>query len=383
MSLFFSSFLLSTLGSKKGLGLALGAYSVYVFVFAIAVSLCAPENGQCIKAEPLQMPIALIGALIGGMGAGLLWTCQGAFLTLLCETLADQESRPKEQVTAEVMGTWGLIFLGCECSVRALTTVFIKYAELSVPTVFYIWAAVAFVSTFTFLAFASDFNRSKSPASSASITEKLLAAVSLWREPQLWLLQCTNITFGFAVAWNSGYVSGSILSPALGSGFIGFAGALLSGIAAILSKLFGILSQRCGKAPFVLLGALAFLCLGIFSKWVGQPVEWGWGTLVFYVFMGIGRAVYESTNKAIFADFFPGAKSPGAFANVFVFNSLSSTVAFILGAFYKAPSVPLPELYLLLGFAALTFPGFLIATLLQKRSTAASTAEANALEEAK
>lgn len=28
--------------------------------------------------------------------------------------------------------------------------------------------------------------------------------------------------------------------------------------------------------------------------------------------MGIGRAVYESTNKAIFADFFPGEKSAGA-----------------------------------------------------------------------
>ena len=27
---------------------------------------------------------------------------------------------------------------------------------------------------------------------------------------------------------------------------------------------------------------------------------------VFYILMGIGRAVYESTNKAIFADFFPG-----------------------------------------------------------------------------
>lgn len=30
------------------------------------------------------------------------------------------------------------------------------------------------------------------------------------------------------------------------------------------------------------------------------------------VLMGIGRAVYESTNKAIFADFFPGEKSAGA-----------------------------------------------------------------------
>jgi MFS family permease len=324
------------------------------------------------------MPIALIGAVIGGLGAGLLWTCQGAFLTMLCEKLADQEGRVKEEVTAEIMGTWGLIFLGCECSVRALTTVFTKYAELSKPTVFYIWAGVALLSTLTFLAFASNFSRSQ-PFSRSQFTEKLLAAVSLWSEPQLWLLQCTNITFGFAAAWNAGYVSQNITTKALGADFIGFAAAMLSGIAAILSKLFGFLSQRYGKGPIVLLGALAFLSLGIFSKWVGEPAKWGWGTLVFYAFMGIGRAVYESTNKAIFSDFFPGPKSPGAFANVFVFNSLSSTVAFILGAC----NVTLPELYLLIGFAALTFPGFVVASLLQKRANGTRVVEENALEEAK
>ena len=47
---------------------------------------------------------------------------------------------------------------------------------------------------------------------------------------------------------------------------------------------------------------------------LSNPEPWFFSCLheVFYVFMGIGRAVYESTNKAIFADFFPGeaGKSP-------------------------------------------------------------------------
>lgn len=37
---------------------------------------------------------------------------------------------------------------------------------------------------------------------------------------------------------------------------------------------------------------------------------------VFYVLMGIGRAVYESTNKAIFADFFPGEVGSIIFLNL-------------------------------------------------------------------
>lgn len=38
------------------------------------------------------------------------------------------------------------------------------------------------------------------------------------------LLQCTNLTFGFAAAWLGGYVGRNILTEALSSEFIGFAG---------------------------------------------------------------------------------------------------------------------------------------------------------------
>jgi len=78
--------------------------------------------------------------------------------------------------------------------------------------------------------------------------------------------------------------------------------------------------------------------------------------------MGIGRAVYESTNKAIIADFFPGEKSPGAFANVFVFGTSASCGAFILGALNNT----LPELYFLVIFAGLTVPCYLAAVCLQR-----------------
>lgn len=83
--------------------------------------------------------------------------------------------------------------------------------------------------------------------------------------------------------------------------------------------------------------------------------------MVFYAIMGIGRAVYESTNKAIFADFFPGEKSAGAFANVFVFGTGASTATYILGATGEDSA----ELYLLLAFAATTLPGFLVASALK------------------
>jgi MFS family permease len=367
-SLFFANLLFSILGPKRGLAVSMVAYSVYVIFFAFAASECAirdPDKGTCTEGGPAQMPVAIIGAAIGGFGAGLLWTCQGAFVTQVCEKLAIAENTNKDEITAKVMGYWGTIFLATEAMVRALTTVMIKYIKISFPGAFFFWAGCALIASILFVAIATDL-RADSPAQAGSVSDKLLAAVKLWNDPKLWLLQCTNIAFGFAVAWLSGYVAKNIFSVAISASFIGFAGAILSGFAAVLSQVFGKVAAKVGKGPVVGCGALAFLALGICSKWLGpeDPADWQWGALIFYVFMGIGRAVYESTNKAIFADFFPHPKSAGAFANVFVFNSGSSCIAFILGA----TGTEEPELYFLLAFAGLTIPGFVIATLLKRKA---------------
>lgn len=363
-SLFFSNILYGVMGAKNGLSLSMFLYSVYVFLFALSSSLCETRDskGACLEGQSLQLPIALLAAFIGGLGAGLLWTCQGAFFTTVAEKLAEAEVRERPEVTAELSGTFAFIFLGLECIIRASTTILHKYIGLSYPITFYIYAALATLATAVFMVFATNV-QSQTPPAKGSVCGKVLVAVSLWRDPKLWLLQTTNITFGFAAAWLGGYVGREILTKAVSSAFIGFAGALLSGLAAVLSKVLGLVAAKAGKGPVLLLGAAAFLCLGIFSRFVGTPSEWGYGALVFYVFMGIGRAVYESTNKAIFADLFPGAKSPAAFANVFVFGTGASTVAFVLGAVGNDT----PELYLLLSFAALTVPCYVIARLLDQR----------------
>merc|ERR1712166_942134 len=61
------------------------------------------------------------------------------------------------------------------------------------------------------------------------------------------------------------------------------------------------------------------------------PGGWGWWIVVFYLLQGLGRGVYESTNKGIFADFFPGHKGVGAFANCMMQNTASGTIGFAMG----------------------------------------------------
>eukprot|EP00930_Biecheleria_cincta_P085744 TRINITY_DN75111_c0_g1_i1.p1 TRINITY_DN75111_c0_g1~~TRINITY_DN75111_c0_g1_i1.p1 ORF type:complete len:476 (-),score=85.63 TRINITY_DN75111_c0_g1_i1:66-1493(-) len=370
-SLFFANIIYSRLGAKTGLSIAMLLYTVYSGSFGLAIFLCPhkSDDGSCIEgsATGAMWLVAVLGALLGGVGAGLLWTCQGAFYALVCEKIAQAEDRSKEKVTAEFSGTFGLIFLGFEAGVRAVTSLLTQSSAdgiglgLQQWVAFAIWTFAALASTVGFSAFSTNL---ASAAPQGGILDKVLAATNLWKDPKLWLLQATNVTFGFAAAYNAGFVNSNITSKALkkqgGATFIGYGGAVLSLLAAILAKLAGPVAAKYGKGPVVAIGALAFLLIAIFSYIMRQdPEKYGFGVLIFYVLMGIGRAVYETTNKAIFADFFPGDKAPGAFANVFVFGTLASVVTYGLGiaagSSSEAPEYTIMSGCLLL-FAAITLP---------------------------
>jgi len=375
-SLFFSNILFSRLGAKTGLSIAMLFYTVYAGTFGLAIFLCPhkTDNGTCIEgsATDTMWAVAVLGALVGGVGAGLLWTCQGAFYALVCEKIAQLENRPKEEVTAEFSGTFGLIFLGFEAGVRAVTSVLTQPSDafglgLQQWVAFTIWTVAALAATVGFSAAATDLTPATAASSRGGIFDKVWAATDLWKDPKLWLLQATNVTFGFAAAYNAGFVNSNITSRALkkqgGATFIGYGGAVLSLLAAILAKLAGPIAARRGKGPVVAVGAFAFLLIAIFSFIMrDDPEKYGFGVLIFYVLMGIGRAVYETTNKAIFADFFPGDQAPGAFANVFVFGTLASVVTYGLGV-AAGSSSEAPEYTIMSGclliFAAITLPCYI------------------------
>merc|ERR1712118_176791 len=96
------------------------------------------------------------------------------------------------------------------------------------------------------------------------------------------------------------------------------------------SKGFASMSVKVGKGPVVLVGALCFMLIPVLVLVGGSGVhDWGYGLVVFYILQGLGRAVYESTNKAVFADFFP-ENAPGAFADCIMQSSVSMAICFFL-----------------------------------------------------
>lgn len=381
----------SVIGPKWGMIVAMTSYTIYVAMFAAAAISCAEHaldakgNEYCKVGGDLQWFLVMLGATIGGLGAGILWTCQGAFFAAIVEKVAavkqrvialqfggtseEIEKKVKEDVSADLAGEFAWYYLGLECVAKVMFTLLQEYVKMKTATAFFIYAFVSAASTLVF-AFSKDLRGSAVPGQRPSMLAKAAAAVDLWADPKIWLLMFTNLTFGFSVAWLNGYVNGNYLAKAVSStSFIGFLGALIALIAAISSRIFGWISRTWGKMPIVLIGAICFFLVGALSKITAPngegPGGWGWGIVVFYLLQGFGRGVYESTNKGIFADFFPGPQAPGAFANVMMQGTLSGAIAFFL---VSADQIE-PVLWLLLTFSVLTMPGLLAATALRSRAT--------------
>jgi MFS family permease len=111
---------------------------------------------------------------------------------------------------------------------------------------------------------------------------------------------------------------------------VGLLTAWLSGVAAFMSLVFGRAAQKTGKGPVLIVGALCFLGVVVPFLLVPDIERWTWFPLVLvYTMHGTGRATFEGTLKATFADYFPGEKE-GAFANIILQNGLSSSIGYFL-----------------------------------------------------
>merc|ERR1711879_103957 len=73
-----------------------------------------------------------------------------------------------------------------------------------------------------------------------------------------------------------------------------------------------------------------------------------------YIVYGAGRSVWESTVKAVFADFFTAQEAPAAFANIILQSGIASCFAFFvfpqLTAEYKAVFVVATSSFGMIGY---------------------------------
>jgi MFS family permease len=337
-------------GPLQGSVMAMALYTVYVVGFAC----CCLQPGS----EFVPVVFAVVSG-IGGIGAGILWTSQGAVFAAASRAIATDEGVTAETVTAELGAQFASVYLAGEVIAKASVT----GLKLATPLSFtYVWSMVFFV--YAFIAGMSTFLASRcvdlpSRPEPGPLFGKALAAIELMPDVRVWLLSFTNLTFGFSAAFMNGYVNAHYVndSPAFSAAALGFLSAITAVTAGLSAPVFARLSARVGKGWVVFLGSLAFMTIPLCVIFADVD-RWGVGVLLFFVLQGLGRGVYESTNKVVFADFFPG-KAPGAFANCMMQNSSAFAACFFLSAaFQNSPDV-LAGIVLTLAF--LTGPAYALA----------------------
>lgn len=367
-SLFAASYTNIKLGPRLGLFMGMILYVIYAGCFTVGITVCKVKgaNNACDRGGGLQWMVASFGGVVGGLGAGVLWTSQGALFARYCETIARLLNEEKSVVSTRLGSVFASLFVGSEAITKCLFSV-LDILKVDMFRVFLAATVLALCASILWLVFSHEDLHASS--SKLGVCDKFMAAVALWPDPKLWLISGINFSFGLSVGWLNGYVNANYQKEAFGdSGFIGFTGALVALIATISAMFYGRVSTSMGKICLVLLGSVCFFGVGALSKvHIGGkgPGSWGWGVLSFYVLQGMGRGVFESTNRTIFADMFPGEKSTGAFANCMMQGTLSSAVAFLM----NSQNVTSPLIYLLVAFSVLTTPAYCAAYFMHRTGT--------------
>jgi len=317
----FSSLLLgapatASLGPKNSLSLGMLLYTVYAAGFGVSASLADGSTAQ--------WTIFTLGSACGGVAAGILWTAQGSFFAGTATRLAEASGSSREAATSNLATSFASLYLGFEVASKLA---FSALRALGLD----VWVIGALYTSLGAAALLSmERVHDVGSPGTREPKAKLAAAVSLWSDPVIWLLAPTNLAFSFSSAYMNGYVNGTYATQELGGVLVGFLSAMTALAGAVLVQAYRPLGDSAGKGPVVTLGAISLFCIPLLSFTLSCCNGWGWWLLSLYLLQGSGRAVYESTNRAIFSDFFPGEKTEGAFANCMLQSSAAFAACFFL-----------------------------------------------------
>eukprot|EP00980_Cylindrotheca_fusiformis_P011814 scaffold2816_cov121-Cylindrotheca_fusiformis.AAC.30 len=309
-------------GSRNALFYGMALYCVYVGCFWFA-TLAATAD--------LERLLAWTGAGIGGIGAGFLWTSQGAYFGQAAEEHARQLDQPVETSTASFAGVFAFFYLAEEVALRLLSTFLVQTHLASWETIFAIYTAVTVLSVVPvrFLREYSSGDASATESSASIFSQVTVAGRLLISDPKMKYMIGLNASFGFTAAFLSSYVNGEVMPIALNdpsSKYVGVYSSWTAAVAAGSSLIFGKIAPMTGRTPILVGGSVCFFAVCFPFLVQPDPHKYNWWALLFvYTMQGVGRATFEGTLKATFADFFAYEKE-GAFANIILQNGLAGAV---------------------------------------------------------
>jgi hypothetical protein len=282
--------------------------------------------------------------------------------------LTTTTSTTAEDITGKFGGNFAFVFLSFEVILRLLSTFLIHTAGLSWKVIFGLYSLLSILPV-CFMMGVLDLEscREGSSANNGNLcpqhaeygthdnttrvaaeenqtasSHKATATLDLLRQdPKARCMAPLSVLFGISTSFCSSVINGEVIQKVLSdpnSTYVGLYTAITSLVAALASFVFGRLQSsssqsgriRCGKVVVLTIGALSYLVIAIqFLAFPGGQ-NWNRTTLLFlYILLGVGRATYEGTLRAVYADYFPDNKE-GAFGNIILWSGSASTIGYVL-----------------------------------------------------
>jgi hypothetical protein len=254
----------------------------------------------------------------------------------------------RDKATALMTTLFVVFYLGCEVILKislSLPGVLDKKTEL-----FVIFTGLSVAGAVGML-FVRSVALPEDQVKRVPMFSKVVAAAEIARsEPKIALLAPYNFTFSFGAAFINQYANAKILEPKE----VGYFAAMLVGSGFVFSALFGAINERTSipKAVPMVIGSLAFLFFALcFIVSSDNKIKNDRALLfMMYITFGLGRGVWESTMKAVFADYFGGDsvgfdenRKNAAFSHIPIQNGVMGAAGFFLMAFTDKPRSFAPE----------------------------------------
>lgn len=299
--------------------------------------------------------LLMIAYGIAGIGAGLLWTGQGDYFALNTAAIATTSGEPPSSFSIQMAAVFASWNLGAEVAIKLLVALLQSF---DLPFFVPVGGAALLALGFTVFLVVAPVNLESKQASKGKDLDRMIA---LWKRPELWLLAFLNLTFAGMAGFLNNFIGGQ-LGRQTDPSFVLICSAGLSLLATAVQFPQAKVVERFGKGAGLGLGSFWFCVMAILGTFL--PIgSLGRGLAIFYALQALGRAAFESTNRAVFADFFPPPDSVEAFANVSLQQAFAFTVSFFTVS-RLSPQIVGPVGFLL---AAAIVPGYLVAHSIRRR----------------
>lgn len=319
--------------ASMALGVLYICFTVTNFIVAYIINALKPKVSLIVGALTY---VAFVGTNISyngpifyacsallGVGASVLWTAHGAFLTK-CAAFDEYVNghQPNSRMGAFNGIFWSIHQVNQFVGNLAMALLFSQGIDESI--IFTVLTIVCGLGTLSLF-----FLQNPDPVPGAMVTEdakpkNLFSMVSLLKD---WRLQCMIPLMMFC-GLSQTYFFGQFPPLIKDKGDKFFVLTVFGASDMIGSYLIGKGSDRFGRLPMIMLGTVLFLIVSIYLCISEPPQDQLWLYYIAAVLLGVCDAVFNTQAYALLGSFF-SSRSEDAFANFKLFQAGSTAVAYI------------------------------------------------------